>query len=303
MNRISTESAYSDIENEPYLKAYTLDYRNEDESTNHYRNPHQSSNDGHKLEARFSTAMVVASRSNGFSGLSLEDYIIQILSELNLKIATHSILTERWANLLVPLMGPPNADQWPEDVRKLVPLLADSERTKNGECIDFKVTWQQADTSFFLKKQCTVIRQITAEMKDHARPIPGKVMKEILKRIPSDSQVHLIACNTLQQKYKLELPLNRSNTCCVRQLTDRGLEPITGIRSAKEESATCLVIVFQLKPNQAQSEEKVEQSKNQTQSKKRVEQCKPTQTQSAKGSKRMPAKLRKSERLKQRRTK
>ena len=156
-----------------------------------FSNSSQSSNDGMKMETILSSSLVLASHYNGFSGISFEHMLRELLYELSPSEKQHvpDMIVfppeiKFFMDLVVPYLSPPN-QSWPDYLTPLGLTLGNFKRTPNSSCIDMRVL-----NSF-----------LTGECKDHNRPIDLPLMENILLRVPPESEIHLVLTNTIQKSY------------------------------------------------------------------------------------------------------
>ncbi|TDH66644.1 hypothetical protein CCR75_004121 [Bremia lactucae] len=159
-------------------------------TTMHFHNTNQPMNDGQRLEALVSAAVVLASHVGGLGGVALPTFLGRLLYELGVRPQDVRIELPRGVetseNLVVPFLSPPNVLEWP-------PWLLDDKfmkfsnlvRTRNREQIDFRI----------------VSGEISGECMDDGHPLPLNTMREILSRVPADSKVHLVVTRAMQKKY------------------------------------------------------------------------------------------------------
>jgi hypothetical protein len=151
-----------------------------------FSNSIQLSNDGMEMECLVASAVVLASHSNGFSGISFGEFFPALLYELDIGSGKERMeLPEEFMNIQIPFLSPPN-QKWPGFLSKTFGLnVSNFMRMKNSDRIDFSIE----DGS------------VTGECKDYRGPLSLKTIEAIMKRIPEKSKIHLIITNKLQNSY------------------------------------------------------------------------------------------------------
>ncbi|TDH73430.1 hypothetical protein CCR75_008082 [Bremia lactucae] len=146
-------------------------------------------NDGQRLEALVSAAVVMASHVDGLGGVALTTFLGRLLVELGVSSQDEKIelplgfeICENW---VIPFLSPPNVE-WPAWLLHDESMQFDNlVRTANGDTIDFRI-----DSGL-----------ISVECKDHKRPLSLETIKEILLHVPADSKVHVVVTRSLQKHY------------------------------------------------------------------------------------------------------
>ncbi|TDH71719.1 hypothetical protein CCR75_007516 [Bremia lactucae] len=158
-------------------------------STMYLHDSNEPMNDGQRLEALVSAAVVMASHVDGLGGVALTTFLGRLLVELGVSSQDEKIelplgfeIRENW---VVPFLSPPNVE-WPAWLLHDESMQFDNlVRTANGDTIDFRI-----DSGL-----------ISVECKDHKRPLSLETIKEILLHVPADSKVHFIVTRSLRKHY------------------------------------------------------------------------------------------------------
>jgi hypothetical protein len=150
------------------------------------------SRDGDILEVLCILAMQIASHRWGLRGVPFHEFVrlvvIEILKDLptppiSWTAQANNFLLPQFAGHAVPYMIPCN-NPWPKGLHRIPNCnVADLRRTRNQDRIDLRVA------------------NLTGEAKNCKEGINTNTLGEMLKRIPTDSQFHLIFCSKLQKKY------------------------------------------------------------------------------------------------------
>lgn len=154
-------------------------------------NASQPINDGMFLESLLSTCVCLASHSNGIKGIQLNQFLVDLIYQLQYEKLSISDISRDGFELLkgfdltVPYLSPPNQD-WPQYINAIpgsnFGLL---ERTKNKDRVDLKISGGI----------------ISGESKDHNKDISSNIMKRILKRIPTNSKLEIVFTRKLQNTF------------------------------------------------------------------------------------------------------
>jgi len=155
-----------------------------------YSNSAQTSNDGMFLESLLCSTVCLASHSDGFGGVGLKPFLLNLVFQLQAENVSPSGVSVKDLNLLdglgqflVPFLSPPN-QEWPSFLVIPNSNFGNLERTSNRDKIDL---WASCG--------------IAGESKDYASEIGLDVMKKILERIPENAKVELVFTKKLQQSY------------------------------------------------------------------------------------------------------
>lgn len=163
--------------------------------------------DGDLLECLSVIAVTSASRTNGLRGTTVIDFFADLVGQLRCDptmdvtrltptwlpdtvIQNDNEFRRRFGLQRIPYLSASNS-HWPEELLGLPGvLLGDFSRSSTTEKIDFRaVARQEGGLSF------------TGECKNYSIPIPGKVLREILKHVCVESTFHLVLVDSLQKTY------------------------------------------------------------------------------------------------------
>ena len=149
----------------------------------------QTSNDGMFLESLLCSTVCLASHSNGIQGIGLQQFLLNLVYQLqpenlDLKSVTIADLNQLDEILFtVPFLSPPN-QSWPDFLRITNAKFGALERTRNSEKIDL---W--ASCGF------------AGESKDYGSEINLDTLRKIIHRIPEQAIVELVYTRKLQNSY------------------------------------------------------------------------------------------------------
>ena len=152
-------------------------------------NLEQPTNDGMLLEAITAGAVCLASHCNGFTGCSVIDFMEALIWELSdCRISGQHLKCFEQVTCLdsihVPFLPPPN-QEWPADLKIEGASFGTLCRTTNKSQIDFMI-----------EDAC-----ITGECKNRTSRLDLAEMTKVLKNIRSQSKLHLVITNALQEQY------------------------------------------------------------------------------------------------------
>jgi hypothetical protein len=161
-------------------------------------NARQTSNDGMFLEALLASSVTVSSHINGLRGAPLIDFLAALIYHAlpNVKLDIQTIrktldsnirahLPPSLIDLRIPFLGPPDTE-WPSFLSTFTGInLGTIHRTGNLSQIDFRIPGHG----------------ISGEAKDYKDPVPSETMKEILRKVPADSKLHIVLTNRMQASY------------------------------------------------------------------------------------------------------
>ena len=220
------------------------------------KNIDQNTNSGLQLEALLAGAVCVASHDQGYSGLSVKDFLAQLLFELT---SSHCNSTETspsadgfdsfdslfpfLVDISVPFLAPPNCE-WPAFLNQLQSRnvhFGSFGRTVNSEKIDLKGDLFSSDGS---------TRCFSGECKDRDALKTGDI-RDILNRIPAESLLHIVAVQTIENQYFQQAKFNTvekaiRDRCVYRLLTTTGFEEISGLVDASSPTCAVIFIKYQL---------------------------------------------------------
>jgi hypothetical protein len=158
------------------------------------QNPAALHRDGNILEALVSVAMEVASHQNGVSGIPITDFLRLLTMELlleykdipwNIGFDPSAYLDSELLSHLVPYLSSAN-DPWPDSIKGITgSYFATLQRPPDSSRIDLNVI------------ECG----ITGEAKNYENGVNLKTLRDILKRVPAHSWLHLVFCSSLQKTY------------------------------------------------------------------------------------------------------
>jgi hypothetical protein len=213
-----------------------------------FQNVVQPSNDGMFLEAVLSSCVCLASHSNGFSGVTLQQFLSDLIYQIQTNNQTPvSVINFKGLEFMkdfnVPFLSPPNQN-WPdwlyhESLSKLNCKFGNLTRTLNKDKID-------------LITDCG----ISGESKDYGNVLKIDKMKGILQRIPKNSKLHIVFVRKLQDSYftrkedtfqKLYASLPAKNRVYFKISASQNppsLEAIKGLPSILNEPAGAVVFVL-----------------------------------------------------------
>ena len=153
------------------------------------KNAVQKSNDGMFLESLLCSTICLASHSNGVAGLGLNQFLLNLVYQLQIKNIDRNQITIENLELLngisftVPFLSPAN-QKWPNDLQIPDSNMGSLDRCKNEDMID-------------LRTSCGLF----GEAKDYKGEIKLKTMRRILERIPEEAIVELVFTRKLQDSY------------------------------------------------------------------------------------------------------
>lgn len=154
-------------------------------------NAAQKSNDGNELEALVAGSAIVASHADGVSGTAFPRFFskfIAHLTEAELSEKCYDI-PEKLVDLRVPFSAPPN-QTWPSWlVGRSGFYLGSYHRLRNMEMIDGRL--EDTDNRSIM----------TFETKHHSSDIQLETMRDILRRLPDYSTLHIVVSETMQKRY------------------------------------------------------------------------------------------------------
>ena len=188
---LSTHSAFSYISTTQSVMGNALDVRN----------AVAIARSGNELEAVVSTAVIIASHRNGFTGCSVSMFLSNLVKELILQTAIRDTkrCTVTWTadgtcglqDMVVPYLAAAN-DKWPQALTEIEDgYFGHLSRKPNKEMIDFSVTSLVGGKELF-----------TGECKNYSEKIKLPVLKECLQRMMSrQSKLHLVVVSKLQDNY------------------------------------------------------------------------------------------------------
>lgn len=214
-----------------------------------YDNAFQITNDGMFLEAVLASCLCVASRSNGIGGVPLRNFICSVFAHIEKENGLRNYLLQIPENqhdlldflngFIIRNLAPPN-QEWPDWVSAIPGgKFGHISRTRNQSRLDLT-------TSFSL----------TGESKSYRSAISLSTMREMIKRVPASSKVHIIFVHSLQGSYyakdasfKREFPNSDLRFCFVGKhgpnLVLNDIWGLPGIKSFKNDST--LVIFYLVK--------------------------------------------------------
>jgi hypothetical protein len=158
-----------------------------------FSNANQTSNDGNFLEALMCTTLCLASHRNGFEGVDLHGFLLDLVFQLqSCKIDVNQVSIENYdsvvgelAGMMIPYLSLPNKNL-PEYLYQIPGCeFCDLLRTKNMDQIDLQ-------TSNLL---------ISGEAKDYGTSVGLADLKKIIKRIPKESRLSFIFTRSMQKSY------------------------------------------------------------------------------------------------------
>jgi hypothetical protein len=149
----------------------------------------QKSNDGMFLESLLCSTVCVASHSNGFQGIDLKQFLLNLVYQLQVdeidpnqsSISGLEQLDE--IDFIIPFLSPAN-QEWPRNLEIPGSNLGSLKRTGNADKID-------------LRASCGLV----GESKDYGCEIKIETMRQILKRVPEEAKVELVFVRKLQNSY------------------------------------------------------------------------------------------------------
>ena len=158
-----------------------------------FSNANQTSNDGNFLEALMCTTICLASHRNGFEGIDLHGFLLDLVFQLQscnidmnqVSIENYDSIVGELAGMMIPYLSPPN-QKLPEYLYQIPGCeFCDLLRTKNMDQIDLQ-------TSNLL---------ISGEAKDYGTSLGLADLKKIIKRIPKESRLSFIFTRSMQKSY------------------------------------------------------------------------------------------------------
>ena len=181
----------TDINRRPFAQAIR-DLFSGGKIRNYFLNSNQKSNDGMRLEATVSGALILSSHQDGFSGTNIKKLLSGFFYEMDLTnshpnpdVVVPNDL-QSFMDIVVPFLSPPN-QKWPERLLRGELNLGNFERTSNSKRLDFQA--------------CIGEYLVSGECKDHATPLSSTTLRDILERVPEKSRVHLVVTNRLAKDY------------------------------------------------------------------------------------------------------
>jgi hypothetical protein len=156
-----------------------------------FKNDEQLTNDGMRLEAEVVGAMILASHANGFAGITFKNLLLNFLCQMDIcrlsnviPMVIYPSELEKFMCEFIPFLSPPNR-AWPSYLSQGDLKFDNLKRSREDDHIDFEV----------------MNHGITGECKDYTEPIDTAAMKEILKRVPDRSTIHLVFTMELRKSF------------------------------------------------------------------------------------------------------
>ncbi|KAI9331730.1 hypothetical protein BDR26DRAFT_662455 [Obelidium mucronatum] len=154
-----------------------------------FGNAVQKGNDGTEFESRLTACLCLASHSGGVNGVSVVDFLQDLVYNLRSVKSPTADLTVNLLQLplsplkgfIVPFLSPPN-QEWPPFIESCG-SFANLWRARNRDMVDILTS-------------CG----LSAEVKDWTNPLSSKVLADIILRAPVDSKLHIVLVRTLQTK-------------------------------------------------------------------------------------------------------
>ena len=155
-----------------------------------FSNSNQTSNDGMFLESLLCATVCLASHTNGFQGVPLKSFLLNLLYQLqnekieydDVSLADFDLIEDKF-RLDIPYFSPPN-QKWPSYLNIPNSNMQNLERTKNKDKVD-------------LRSSCGLV----GESKDYQSDININTMRQILKRVPQEAKLELVFVRKLQNSY------------------------------------------------------------------------------------------------------
>ena len=155
-----------------------------------FSNSNQTSNDGMFLESLLCATVCLASHTNGFQGVPLKSFLLNLLYQLqnekveydDVSLADFDLIEDKF-RLDIPYFSPPN-QKWPSYLNIPNSNMQNLERTKNKDKVD-------------LMSSCGLV----GESKDYQSVININTMRQILKRVPQEAKLELVFVRKLQNSY------------------------------------------------------------------------------------------------------
>jgi hypothetical protein len=200
--RLSTSAAFKEV----YSRLI-------DNVTINCGNPKAVKNDGDYLEALVFTGMIVASHQSGVKGVKLVVFLASLCNELSLKWTDNlivqdpsNLLSSMISEMIVPFLFPTSA---PPDSLKGLGTFGHLERLSDKTKLDKKVV--NLDGNLPLSDKTKLDKKvvnldgnlpsvITVEDK-YYKDLQLETMKNILRRVPESSVLHIVVCDNLQNEY------------------------------------------------------------------------------------------------------
>ncbi|KAG7381492.1 hypothetical protein PHYBOEH_010923 [Phytophthora boehmeriae] len=182
----------------------------------HCYNTNQKTNDGMALEALVAAAVVLASHRGGYYGVKFPDFLGRLLYELGVEDDVNCVKhlpDQLKQDTVIPFLSMPNTE-WPVEFlecwRDSGAMFANMIRATNKDQVDFMVPSNKKDGETSLsdeRKGHEVPPQavqgdmfLSGECKDREALSLG-TLKQILKRVPKKTNIHLVTVQVLQQHY------------------------------------------------------------------------------------------------------
>ncbi|EPZ36325.1 hypothetical protein O9G_006268 [Rozella allomycis CSF55] len=199
-----------------------------------------------KLEAISSAAFVLASRSNGLGGITLNNFMRVLVYELSIKdhipdSIRFPLELESFGRIIVPFLSVPNVE-WPllnwEGVK-----MSNFTRTRNDDQIDCKFPLDENNI-------------ISIEVNNRIEPFGTPLLESSFKNIPCNSKIHFIVLNKLVRRFYPNFSrksysdfLSKNQNLAkkyVYKLTKNGLESVSGIQNSPDCVPGSIVIFVPL---------------------------------------------------------
>ncbi|KAI8895400.1 hypothetical protein BC833DRAFT_567521 [Globomyces pollinis-pini] len=151
----------------------------------------RKSTDGMFLESLLSSTVCLASHSNGIGGISLNQFLMNLVYQLQMENVEAGAVTiaglEKLNGLLqftIPFLSPEN-QKWPDTLLQIPGAnLGYLERPQNEDKVDLRTT-------------CGIFGEST----DYERKMTIKTLRQILRRVPEQATVELVFTRDLQESY------------------------------------------------------------------------------------------------------
>jgi hypothetical protein len=202
-------------------------------------NATQSCNDGMFMEATLAGILCASSRRDGVKGITLHRFISTMWSHLLLTNDQFEEYHLSKAELspdfvcfldtfVIPILAPPNQN-WPSFLKNN-PFINSGmlECPKNKSGVDIQ-------TDFNLSGEC----------KDYKSRISGRVMHNIISRIPLKTKVHIVFVRQLQKSYQHFSTYTQISFCVVKEENDElKLKNIKGLPPLNDFTSHHILVVF-----------------------------------------------------------
>jgi len=182
-------------------------------SHKYFENPNAKKRSGEEYEALAFGALCIASHSNGFGGTSLKDFIIETIyhmmdiqndivqeklsiSDSFNNVLSSDIIPQSLLDLTIPYYSP-GLYGWPQYLAQPTLCFGDLSRPADAAQIDLLgVPLQSSENTATISGEC----------KNHSQSLSNPLFRQILSKIPNDSNVHFIFTHTiLKTPYTLDV--------------------------------------------------------------------------------------------------